>query len=263
MSEEQPEATDDAGERPHPGGPVIEKVKVDKEVIHLEGHDYGEVMTFWQRVVYRILWWTSFTLGRGYFRLRVRGLEHVPATGAFIVSGSHRSNLETPMISQITKRRLRYMGKESLWKTKFGAWLFTTAGGFPVERATADRAALRACLEVLERGEPLVVFPEGTRQTGPVLAEFFDGAAYLAIKAQVPILPIGFGGTEAAMGKGVKMPRPAKCTIVVGPPIPPPALSAGGRPRRSDIKALTDQLREDIQRLFDEAQDWAGTPNRR
>jgi len=165
------------------------------------------------------------------------------------------------MISQVTKRRLRYMGKESLWKTRFGAWLFTTAGGFPVERATADRTALRACMEVLQRGEPLVMFPEGTRQTGPKITEMFDGPAYLAIKSGAPIIPVGFGGTERAMGKGVKIPKPKRCVILVGEPIYPPAASDGGRARRSDIKALTERLGVEIQRLFDEAQDLAGDPN--
>ncbi len=242
--------------------PVIEKVKTDRDVIHLNGHEYGEVMTLSQRVLYRMLWWTSFAIGRSYFRLDLRGLENVPLQGACIISPIHRSNLETPMISQVTKRRLRYMGKESLWKTRFGAWLFTTAGGFPVERATADRTALRACMEVLERGEPLVMFPEGTRQTGPKITEMFDGPAYLAIKSGAPIIPVGFGGTERALSKRMRIPKPKKCVILVGEPIYPPAASDGGRARRSDIKVLTDQIGGEIQRLFDEAQELAGDPNR-
>lgn len=241
--------------------PKIEKVKADKAVIHLEGHEYGEVMTRSQLVLYAFLYWLSRSIALTYFRLRIRGMEHVPESGAFIISPSHRSNLETPMISQITKRRLRYMGKESLWKTRFGAWMFTTAGGFPVERATADRGALRACQVVLERGEPLVMFPEGTRQVGPVIEQLFDGPAFLAIRTQSPILPVGFGGVERAMGKGTKIPRPTKCRVVIGEPIQPPPLGPSGRARRSDIKALTEQLRVEIQHLYDEAQEWAGTPN--
>ena len=100
------------------------------------------------------------------------------------------------------------MGKESLWKGSFGAWFLTALGGFPVKRGTADREALRACQTVLERGEPLVLFPEGTRQFGPDTQEFFDGAAFLACRTGVPIVPVGLGGTEAAMPKGSKFVHP-------------------------------------------------------
>ncbi len=63
---------------------------------------------------------------------------------------------------------------------------------------------------MLERGEPLVLFPEGTRQTGPEVAHFFDGAAYLACRTGAPIVPVGLGGTEAAMRKGSKMVLPGQ-----------------------------------------------------
>jgi 1-acyl-sn-glycerol-3-phosphate acyltransferase len=235
----------------------------DREVIIPEGHERGEVLTLPQRAFYRFLWYVMQAVARGYFGLRTEGFEHVPATGAYIVSPIHRSNLDTPLVGAITRRRLRYMGKESMWKKKFGAWFLTAAGGFPVERGTADRAAIRACVEVLERGEPLVVFPEGTRQTGPDIHPFFDGPAYLACRAQVPILPIGIGGTEKAMPKGRKFPKRTRLTLVVGPPVHPPAPEPGkGRVPRRAIHELTEQLGVEIQRLFDEAQELAGDPNR-
>src|SRR4029077_15075679 len=103
--------------------------------------------------------------------------------------------------------------------------------------------------------------PEGTRQSGPVVCEMFDGPAYVACRAQVPILPVGLGGTEAAMPKGQRMPPPRQLTIVVGRPIAPPPPTDRGRVSRHAVKALTAQLRDEIQVLFDEAQVKAGTPN--
>jgi 1-acyl-sn-glycerol-3-phosphate acyltransferase len=198
-------------------------------------------------------------VARGYFGLTTRGFDNVPTTGAYIVAPIHRSNLDTPLIGAITRRRLRYMGKESMWKKRFGAWFLTAAGGFPVERGTADRAAIRACLEVLERGEPLVVFPEGTRQSGTTICEMYDGPAYLACRAQVPLLPIGIGGTEAAMPKGHKFPKRTRLSLVVGAPIPPPPPEPGkDRVSRKAIRQLTEQLGEEIQRLFDEARALVG-----
>jgi 1-acyl-sn-glycerol-3-phosphate acyltransferase len=241
--------------------PVIEKVKADEEIIIPEGHERGEVMSLGQKIVYKLTWLLSVSIARSYFRATVRGHENVPKTGAFIVSPVHRSNLDSPLIALVTRRRMRYMGKESLWKRGWSAWYFTAAGGFPVERATADREALKACLVVLERGEPLVLFPEGTRQSGPVVTEMFDGPAWLASRAQVPILPIGLGGTEKAMGKGTKFPRPAKMAVVIGKPIQPPEPSAKGRVPRRAVRELSEELREQLQTVFDEAQDLAGTPN--
>jgi 1-acyl-sn-glycerol-3-phosphate acyltransferase len=200
---------------------------------------------------------------RVYFRLEVTGRENLPATGAYIVSPIHRSNLDTPVLCAITTRRLRYMGKESLWKSRPLGWLLTALGGFPVQRGTADREALKAGLACVERGEPLVMFPEGTRQVGPDVAEMFDGPAYVACRTGTPIVPIGLGNTEAAMPKGSKFIRPVKMTIVIGAPIQPPPLKESGRVSRGGVRELTARLGEEIQVLFDEAQALAGTPNRR
>lgn len=232
-------------------------------VVELEGHHRGEAMTAGQKLWYSVLWWVSTTVARTYFRAKVYGRENVPASGAFIISPIHRSNLDTPLIPLIIKppRRMRYMGKESLWKNRFWAWFFSMAGGFPVSRASADREAVRAVIEVVERGEPVVMFPEGTRQSGPTVAEMFDGPAYIACKEQVPILPVGLGGTEAAMPKGRKVPPPQKLVIVIGRPIFPPPPTKGGRTSRRAVKELTERLRDEIQALFDEAQIKAGTPN--
>jgi 1-acyl-sn-glycerol-3-phosphate acyltransferase len=191
-------------------------------------------------------------------RVRVEGREHVPATGAFILAPVHRSNMDTPYAGATTRRRLRFMGKDSLWKHPVSAWLFSALGGFPVSRGTADREALRRCQEVLEGGEPLVLFPEGERKSGPVVQPLFEGASYLACRAQVPIIPVGIGGSERAMGKGARFVRPTKVRIIVGEPLVPPVPAASGRVPRQDIRALTDELHERLQQLFDAAQLRAG-----
>jgi 1-acyl-sn-glycerol-3-phosphate acyltransferase len=246
--------------------PAAGRARVDaaRVEVHLpEGHFRGEQMSLTQRVFYRLVRGVVMLIARTYFRVRVVGADKVPATGPFILSPIHRSNLDTPVVAAVTRRRLRYMGKESLWKTRFGGWFFTTAGGFPVQRGSADRDALRAGREVLERGEPLVLFPEGTRQSGPTIEPLFQGAAYLACRTGAPIVPVGIGGSEAAMPKGSKMVYPRKMTLVVGDPIHPPPLSAQGRVPRSAVADLTAELSVAIQALFDEAQILAGTPNRR
>jgi len=155
------------------------------------------------------------------------------------------------------------MGKESLWSSRALGWLLTALGGFPVKRGTADREALKAGLACVERGEPLVMFPEGTRQVGPDVAEMFDGPAYVACRTGTPIVPVGLGGTEAAMPKGAKFIRPVKMVMVIGEPIVPPPLKESGRVSRSGVRDLTARLGGEIQVLFDEAQALAGRPNQR
>jgi len=237
---------------------------MSREELHVPaGHTKGEVMTASQRWMYVVIRALIHGVCRVYFRLEVRGRENLPAEGAYIVSPIHRSNLDTPVLSAITTRRLRYMGKESLWKSRGLGWLLTALGGFPVQRGTADREALKAGLACIERGEPLVMFPEGTRQFGPEIAEMFDGPAYVACRTGVPIVPVGMGNTEAAMPKGSKFIRPVKMVIVIGRPIEPPPLKESGRVSRKAVHALTTRLGEEIQELFDEAQAVAGHPNRR
>lgn len=238
----------------------------DADVIIPEGHHRGEELTLPQRAFYRFLWLLVQLVARGYFRARIVGSENIPSEGAFIVAPVHRSNLDTPLLAAITRRRLRYMGKESMWKKRFGAWFFTAGGGFPVERGTADRAAMKATIEVLERGEPMVMFPEGTRQSGPTIEEIFDGPAYVACRAQVPVVPVGIGGSEEAMPKGRNVPSPRRLTLVVGQPMSPPAPPEGkDRVSRRAVKRFTLDLKAEIQRLFDEAQRLAGVtvPDRR
>jgi 1-acyl-sn-glycerol-3-phosphate acyltransferase len=196
----------------------------------------------------------------GYTRTRVVGRHNIPRSGAFVLAPIHRSNIDTPLAAAVCSRRLRFMGKDSLWKIRAIGWLLSALGAFPVTRGTADREALKRCIAVLEMGEPLVLFPEGTRQSGPTVMPLFDGAAYIAVKAGVPIIPLGIGGSERVMPKGKKMIYPRKCVLVIGEPITA-RIDETGRVSRSAVKELTEKLTVDLQRLFDEAQQLAGSPN--
>ncbi|MFA5564476.1 MAG: lysophospholipid acyltransferase family protein [Acidimicrobiia bacterium] len=212
-----------------------------------------------QRALYQLARAVIFAVAKLWFRVEVEGRENVPTTGAFIVSPAHRSNLDTPLMAIISKRNLRAMGKDSLWKaSKFGGWFLTSVGGFPVARGSADRSALNAAEVVVRRGEPLIMFPEGTRRTGPHIWRLYDGPAFVSARTNTPIVPIGIGGSEYAMGKGVKIPKPAKITIVIGEPIYPPTREEGARVPRRVVKELSGTLHSRIQALFDEAQRKAG-----
>lgn len=197
---------------------------------------------------------------RVWWRLEISGSEHLPKDGAFILAPVHRSNADSLVIAGLTRRRLRYMGKHTLWKYKPIGRIFTALGGFPVKRGAADREALRKCTEVLAGGEPLVVFPEGTRQSGPVVQSLQEGAAYLAARSGVPIVPVGIGGSEDALAKGSKKIRRVNIRVVAGAPLLPPQTE--GRLPRSAVARLSEELKSRLQDLFDEAQALSGSPGR-
>ena len=209
-------------------------------------------------VFYRVVRAIVAAFCRVFWRLTVSGREHLPAEGAFVVAPVHRSNVDTPLVAVISHRRLRFMGKDSLWSKGWSAWLFSSLGGFPVHRGTVDREALRRCSDVLKGGEPLVVFPEGTRREGPTVEELYDGAAYVATRTGVPIIPVGIGGSQAAMPRGAKGLRPVKVHISIGPALNPEPVGEGGRATRRAVHELTVSLHKELQRLFDEAQARAG-----
>ena len=192
-------------------------------------------------------------------RIRIVGAEKVPATGAFVLAPVHRSNVDFALTSLLTSRPMRYMGKDSIWKSRPLGRFVSMLGAYPVHRGAADRESLRVTTGIIEGGSPVVVFPEGTRQSGPIVQDLFDGPAYLAARTGVPIVPLGIGGSERMMPKGAKFLRPSKLVLLVGDPIPPPAMTEGGRVSRSAVRDLTARLHAEVQRLFDEAQALSGS----
>jgi len=190
------------------------------------------------------------------FRVRVHGRKNVPKRGVYIVAPSHRSVFDIPFAAFITRRRIRFMAKRELFSSRFGRWLFNKLGAISVDRTGTDRAALRETQAALGAGEPVGIFPEGTRRNGPALGELYDGVAYMAMKMGVPVLPVGIGGSEEILASGKVIPKLRKVVIVIGEPIPPTP-STGVR-RRSEVQALTDELRTRLQECFDEARTGAG-----
>ncbi|MEY3482974.1 MAG: hypothetical protein RLZ40_1017 [Actinomycetota bacterium] len=213
--------------------------------------------SFVTKVAYVLVRDLLLVLCKLYFRVTVSGREHLPKSGPYIIAPVHRSNIDTPLSAFVTRRRVRFMGKDSLWKQKQVGAFLSLLGGFPVTRGAADLEALKRCVAVLDAGEPLVMFPEGTRQSGATLHPLFEGPAYVALKRGVPIVPVGIGGTERVMRKGSKMIWPHKCHVTVGAPI---AVEHGGNGRvdRERMTQITAELANRLQTVFDDARRRAG-----
>jgi 1-acyl-sn-glycerol-3-phosphate acyltransferase len=195
-----------------------------------------------------------------YNRLRIEGKENLPSEGPFVLAPVHRSYVDSPIAACVTRRRMRFMGKDSVWKYRPIGWISSMLGAFPVTRGSVDREALRRGIAVLQAGEPLVLFPEGERKSGPVIQPMFDGAVYIASKAQVPIIPVGIGGSEKVMPKKAKFPYPRRLHVVIGAPLAP-VPTVGGRISRTDLSARSAELHSRLQELFDQAQRAVGDPN--
>lgn len=208
--------------------------------------------------------WYAFARGvvelvcRLYWRVEIHGRENVPRTGPFVIAPVHRSNIDTLLAGCVTRRRIRFMGKDSLWKYRWSGALFSSLGAFPVHRGTPDREALRLCEDALRGGEPVVLFPEGTRQTGPKVQPLFEGASFVAARAGVPILPVGIGGSEWAMPKGSRRILPVKVVMIIGEPIQAPQRPEGGRVSRRAVAEVSESLHSTLQDLFDRALRAAG-----
>ena len=205
------------------------------------------------------LGWYAFARGlvelvsRLLWRVEVVGADRLPASGAYVIAPVHRSNIDTLLAGCLTHRRIRFMGKDSLWKYRWSGALFSSLGAFPVHRGVPDRDALRRCEEAVRSGEPVVLFPEGTRQSGLRLHPLFEGAAFVAARAGVPIVPVGIGGSEWAMPKGSPGVKLVKVVVVVGEPIQPPPPGPSGRVPRRAVSELTAALAVALQESFDEA----------
>ena len=182
-----------------------------------------------------------------WFSLKVEGRERLQQSGGVIIAPTHRSNLDGPLIGSSSYRRVRYLGKDSLFRPALAGWAMRSLGSFPVKRGEADLDAMRVAKEMLEAGECMLVFPEGTRQLGDSIGEIFDGTAWLASKAGTPVVPVGIAGTEAAMPSGSKFLKRVPVAVAVGEGMEPPIGVEGRKPKRSDLKIWTEELRNRLQ----------------
>jgi 1-acyl-sn-glycerol-3-phosphate acyltransferase len=197
--------------------------------------------------LYHLFKWSVVSpMLHAYFRGQIYGAERVPQQGGLIVVANHASDFDPPIVSNCICRPVSYMAKEELFKVPVLKQAIRAYGAYPVKRGSADRSAIRAALQQLENGWAVGVFLQGTRTPDARIPEPKLGAAMLAAKAQVPLLPVSLWGTQAILPKGRKLPRSVPITVRIGEPIAPPIST-----RREDLEALTRQCVTIIHGLHD------------
>lgn len=188
------------------------------------------------------------------WRPRVEGLEHVPMTGGVIFAGNHLSVADELFMGAIVPRHLAFWAKSDYFdgtglKGWFSRNLLNSLGAIRVERG-GGRAALTAfdgAIPVLQGGDAIALYPEGTRSPDGRLYRGRTGVARLAVAANVPIVPVGMLGTDHLQPIGQMYPTPKRGVVTCrfGKPID----TSGRGEDRADLRALTDEVMVEIQKL--------------
>lgn len=172
------------------------------------------------RMAYWVGWMLLRPLFTLFFRLKFIGRRFLPS-GPHLLCSTHRSHLDSLAIGLAypPSRTVHFMAKKELFAVPFVGRVISWWGAFPVRRGKGDRDAIQLAVKLLEKGEVVGIFPEGTRQKGKEVKPLKTGAVRIALKAKVPIVPVYIQGTEEAFPKGAKLPRPGKVTLFFGEPI--------------------------------------------
>ncbi len=129
-------------------------------------------------------------------RFQVEGQENIPTEGPLLVVANHLSLADPPLLGISIKRKTAFMAKRNLFRCKAIGYFIRGFGAFPIDRERLDREGIRQTYQVLSDGLVLVMFPEGTRSRNGQLRPAFSGAARIASRSGVPILPVAISGTE-------------------------------------------------------------------
>jgi 1-acyl-sn-glycerol-3-phosphate acyltransferase len=191
------------------------------------------------RVWARLLIWISGS------RLRIRGAEKLLRYPVAVFAANHTSYMDTPVIFASLPMQFRILAKKELWPIPFIGWYLNRSGQIPID-TTNPRATLSSLGEAaraLRAGMPLFVFPEGSRTPNGQLQPFLSGAAYLAIRAQLPLVPIALSGVYELLPIHTHHFFPGELSLTVGEPIETKGMTL----RQAD--SLTAQLRETIEKM--------------
>ena len=197
-------------------------------------------------VLYHLFKWSIISpLFNTYFRGRIYGVEKVPKSGAAIAVSNHASYFDPPILSTSMGRPVAFMAKEELFKVpilKSGIRLY---GAYPVNRDGSDRAAIRSAIKAIEAGWITGLFLEGTRTKDGRIHDPKLGAALIAAKTQVPLIPVSLWGTEKIFA-GSSFPRPVPLTIRIGDVIAPPQST-----KKEELTAITEKCASIINSMLD------------
>jgi 1-acyl-sn-glycerol-3-phosphate acyltransferase len=178
-------------------------------------------------------------------RTRVEGQENVPPDGAVVFCANHQSNVDPPILFNALHPRLHILFKSELRKLPLLGRAFQVGGFVPIDRSSRDQsmAAIEQVAQSLRDGNSFLTFPEGTRSKTGSLLPFKRGPFLMAIKAQVPVVPVAVQGGTASMRKGSPVVRPVTVSVKIGAPIVTKGMDLSDRERLADlVRARVEEL---------------------
>lgn len=182
--------------------------------------------------------------------ITITGRQNVPKKGPYITAINHVSLYEAPFIVAFWPTPMEILGAVEIWSKPGQNILARLYGGIQLHRGAYDRQALEIALSVLESGRPLLLAPEGSRSHTPGMRPAHSGVAYLADKANVPVIPVGIvGTTDDYASKAFSFKRP-KLEMHIGQPIHMPQVDGKGAVRREALQSNTDLLMKKIAALL-------------
>jgi 1-acyl-sn-glycerol-3-phosphate acyltransferase len=192
--------------------------------------------------------WARTLLLISFSPVKIVGREKLHEHETAVYASNHLSYMDTPVLFAHLPFQFRILAKQSLWKTPFIGWYLNHSGQVPVDMKSPRSliASLNRGVTTLKHGLPLVLFPEGGRAANGQLQTMMSGCAYMAIKAQVPLIPLTLVGTYELLPIHVYALYPRPLLVVVGDPISTTGLNA------RDADALTQRLYESISQTYAE-----------
>lgn len=156
------------------------------------------------------------------YNFKIEGRENLPKTEGVIIASNHRSYADPVLLTMPMKKPVTYMAKEELFHNKFFAAFIRFLGAFPVKRGAGDMQVIDDCVDILESGRNVVIFPEGTRSKQNKVARGKTGVALIAAKSGADVLPMGI------VFEGPKLKFRTKVRLKIGKVIPAEELAAYG-----------------------------------
>lgn len=199
---------------------------------HVQSYKFAEVMKPFLKF-----------LAKAFMRIEYEGVENIPEKGGYIVASNHVSAPDPTYILTEIKTPVHYMNKKEHFKNPVMRWIYTRFNSFPVNRGQADRKAIDYSIKVIEAGNILGIFPEGTRSKDYKPKQARTGVALIARETKADVLPVALYTSDRA--------KPfSKLTVRFGPLIPYEALGFGEGGKSEELKAASDIIMKEIVELW-------------
>jgi 1-acyl-sn-glycerol-3-phosphate acyltransferase len=201
----------------------------------------------WKSLLYVLgHWGVAIGTSLAGIQMRVSGREHLPSGRAVVFCSNHESNIDPPILFQTLHPRLHVLFKQELTKLPLLGRAFQIGGFVPIDRASREHsvAAIERAADSLRQGNSFLTFPEGTRSRTGALLPFKRGPFLMALKAQVPVVPVAIQGGAASMRKGSRLVRPVTVSVRIGPPLDTCGMDL------SDRQELANTVRAKVEELL-------------